>query len=90
MSTCVGVDARVRLVEESAACAAGLLPAALAAEPDEDAAPGVGRRSDVAGRRLSGSRRSGVACRLSGSRVKVLLGGECTFLSGSSEPVAPA
>ena len=78
MSTCVGVDARVRLVEESAACAAGLLPAALAAGPDEDAAPGVGCRSGDAGRRLSGS------------RVRVLLGGECTFLLGSSEPVAPA
>ena len=45
MSTCVGVDARGRLVEESAACAAGLLLAALAAGPDEDDAPGVGRRS---------------------------------------------
>ena len=77
MSTCVGVDARERLVEESAACAAGLLPAALAAGPDEDDAPGVGRRSGVAGR-------------LSGSRDMVLLGGDCTFRFGSSEPVAPA
>ena len=90
MSTCVGVDARERLVEESAACAAGLLPAALAAGPDEDDAPGVGRRSGVAGRRRSGSRRSGVAGRLSGSRDMVLLGGDCTFRFGSSEPVAPA
>lgn len=41
MSTCVGVDARERLVEESAACAAVRLLAALAAGPDEDDAPGV-------------------------------------------------
>ena len=41
ISNCAGVDARERFVEESAACAAVRLLAALAAGPDEDDAPGV-------------------------------------------------